>query len=58
MLKSTELAEALGVSKNTVLRLANEGHIPATRLPGGHYRFDLDEVKVALRAAKDGGDDA
>jgi len=49
MLRSSELAREIGLSKATVLRLANEGVIPSSRLPSGHYRFDLDEVKAALR---------
>lgn len=49
MLRSSELAKAVGLSKATVLRLANEGVIPSSRLPSGHYRFDVDEVKEALR---------
>lgn len=57
MMRSSELAVALGVSKNTVLRLANEGHIPAAKLPSGHYRFDFNDVVAALRASNDGGSD-
>ena len=49
MLRSSELAKEVGLSKATILRLANEGVIPCSRLPSGHYRFDLDEVKAALR---------
>jgi excisionase family DNA binding protein len=49
MLRSSELAREVGLSKATVLRLANEGVIPCVRLPSGHYRFDLQEVKNALR---------
>ena len=51
MLTSTELGEALGLAKSTVLRMANEGKIPCFRLDNvrGDYRFDLGEVKDALR---------
>lgn len=56
MLKSSELAERLGLSKQTVIGLANDGKIPAIRLPSGHYRFDEKEVIAALR--KEAGDDA
>ena len=49
MLRSSELAREVGLSKATVLRLANDGAIPSVRLPSGHYRFDLTEVKSALR---------
>lgn len=50
MLRSSELAKEVGLSKQTVLRLAAKGEIPCARLPSGHYRFDPDEVKAALRA--------
>ena len=49
MLRSSELADKLGLSKNKVIRLANEGLIPSYRLPSGHYRFDEAEVRIALR---------
>ena len=49
MLKSSELAKQLGLSKHKVIDLANNGQIPAIRLPSGHYRFDWDEVVEALR---------
>lgn len=59
MLKSSELGERLGISKNTVISLANTGKIPSIRLPSGHYRFDEKEVKAALRASDTGeGSDA
>lgn len=56
MLRSSELAKEVGVSKQTVLRLAASGDIPCSRLPSGHYRFDLEEVKAALRV-KDENED-
>jgi hypothetical protein len=49
MLKSSELAEKIGLSKNKIIGLANAGDIPSIKLPSGHYRFDLDEVLSALR---------
>jgi excisionase family DNA binding protein len=57
MLRSSELADRLGVSKNTVLDLANNGKIPAIRLPGGHYRFNLNDVLEALRTGGESNDD-
>ena len=57
MLTSTELGKALGMAKSTVLKLANVGKIPALKINDrGDYRFDLDEVKGALRAT-DGADE-
>lgn len=47
-LTSSKLAAALGVSKGTVLRLAKTGEIPYLRLPSGHYRFNVDEVRRVL----------
>ena len=51
MLTTTELGDALGIAKSTVLKLAKAGSIPAYKLDNdrGDYRFDLEEVKAALR---------
>jgi len=51
MLTTTELGDALGIAKSTVLKLAKGGSIPAYKLDNdrGDYRFDLEEVKAALR---------
>lgn len=38
----------LGISPATVQRYAREGRIPFSLTPGGHRRFDIDEVKRAL----------
>ena len=42
------VAEALGVSVDTVGRYAREGLIPFMSTPKGHRRFDLAEVREAL----------
>lgn len=52
LLRSSTLAEELGLTKQTVVNLANERKIPCIRLPSGHYRFDLDEVKAALASSE------
>lgn len=59
MLRSGQLAERIGLSKNKIIELANEGSIPCIRLPSGHYRFDEVEVVAALRAqnSETGNDD-
>lgn len=60
MLTTTELGEALGLSKLTVLRLANAGKIPAYKIDNGRgdFRFDLEEVKDAMRfTSSDGGEE-
>jgi excisionase family DNA binding protein len=57
MLRSSELAEHLGLTKNKIIQLANNGEIPAIRLPSGHYRFDADAVVEALRTGGSKNDD-
>lgn len=57
MIRSSELAEHLGLTKNKIIQLANNGEIPAIRLPSGHYRFNLDEVVNALRVGGTKNDD-
>lgn len=49
MMTTTKIGKALGLSKATINRLAKGGRIPCIRLPSGHRRFDLEEVKAALR---------
>lgn len=58
MLRSAEMAKLVGISKHTLIDLANRGLVPALRLPSGQYRFDKDEVIGHLRANAGGGDDA
>jgi len=45
---SSKLAALLGVSKGTILRMAKAGEIPYLRLPSGHYRFYLEDVRRVL----------
>lgn len=48
-LTTSQLADALGVSDSTVRHYRSEGRIVPTRqTPGGHARYDLDEVETAL----------
>lgn len=49
MLTSTKVGRLLGLSKKTILDLAREGRIPSIILPSGHRRFDVEEVKAALK---------
>ena len=49
MLTSTKVGLQLGLSKKTILNLAREGRIPSIILPSGHRRFDVEEVKIALK---------
>jgi excisionase family DNA binding protein len=43
-LTTTELAHLLEVSEATVRRWARQKRLPHFRSPGGHYRFDVDEI--------------
>ena len=48
MLTSSKLGREIGLTKQTVCRLAKDGRIPYIQLPSGHRRFDLEAVKAAL----------
>jgi excisionase family DNA binding protein len=55
LLNSSQVAEILGISLNTVLRRVTDGTIAATKLPGqtGAYVFELAEVeRVKAEQAK------
>jgi len=44
-------ADALSVSLTTLQRWAHAGLVtPALRTPGGHFRWDLDDLREQLRA--------
>lgn len=47
-------ASALRLSVDSIGRYAREGKIPFDQTPGGHRRFDLDEVRLALDLEGDG----
>lgn len=47
-LKAAQVAEALGVSADSVGRYARAGQIPFAATPGGHRLFNLAEVRQAL----------
>lgn len=52
---TTEAAKILGVSRQTLIRWADEGHVPSWRLGGsGHRRFDKDTL-VRMRREAAGG---
>lgn len=53
-LSTAALARELGVSEQTVRYHARRGLIPCGRTPGGHRRFDLDDVRAALARAEAG----
>ena len=45
---TAEIAAALGLRPATVQMYARNGRIPFDTTPGGHRRFDIDEVRDAL----------
>ena len=55
MLTTKELAERLGVTRQTIDKLRARGDIPAVRVVSGYsrstYRYDYAEVMAALKAA-------
>ena len=53
-LRASALASALSLSVDSIGRYAREGKIPFDQTPGGHRRFDLDEVRLALDLEGDG----
>jgi DNA-binding transcriptional MerR regulator len=50
LLTTSELAKALGLSLRSVQRYIAAGNItPELTTPGGHHRWDLDNVREQLR---------
>lgn len=52
MLTSRGLAAELHVSESTIRSYAQRGLIPFAETPGGHRRYDLDDVRSVLNRAK------
>jgi hypothetical protein len=51
-LSTHELAAQLGVSEQTIRYHARRGAFPYDETPGGHRRYDLEEVRAALGSAR------
>jgi excisionase family DNA binding protein len=51
---SAEIARGIGLAAATIQKYAREGRIPFHATPGGHRRFDLDEVRSALYGPHNG----
>lgn len=53
LLTSSQLADELGLSRQTIARYAKKGLLtPEFVTPGGQYRWDLEKVKTELRQAR------
>lgn len=52
LIRSGDMAKILGVTRNTIVNMANDGRIPCIRLPSGHYRFDPEEVLKQMRVGE------
>jgi excisionase family DNA binding protein len=50
--EAAKVARALGVSADSIGRYAREGRIPFDTTPGGHRRFNVDEVRQALAPSR------
>lgn len=48
LLTTTQAAEMLGVSRDTVARWIRLGQLPAVRLPSGQYRVKREDVERVL----------
>lgn len=51
VLTTAEVAGQLGLSPSTVQKYARRGDIPFEMTPGGHRRYNLDEVRRSLYPA-------
>lgn len=47
-------ARELGISRSTLLRYVERGYLrPTLKLPSGHLRWDLDDLREQLRALRE-----
>jgi excisionase family DNA binding protein len=54
MLTTSEAAAAVNVHRKTLSKYVADGKIkPTLRLPSGHMRWELDDLKAQLRALDD-----
>lgn len=59
LLTSREAAAALGVSRDTLMRLVGEGRLFPVRLrPGGAFRFRPSDLDALVERSREGGDRA
>lgn len=45
---TTQLAAAAGVSRSTIVRAVQSGHLTPHRTPGGHWRFTYADINNIL----------
>jgi len=58
MLTTTEAADRIGISRKTLARYVSAGKLrPTVRLPSGHMRWEMDDLKAQLRALDEQRDD-
>lgn len=56
LLTTTEAARRLGIHPRTLTKYVRDGKVrPTMRLPSGHFRWDLEDVRRQLD--EQGGDD-
>ncbi|GAB2665267.1 hypothetical protein GCM10027271_25340 [Saccharopolyspora gloriosae] len=54
-----DLARELGISTRTVARYVREGLLVPTEVTlGGHYRWDIDDVRQQIRKRRAGPDES
>lgn len=53
ILNSSQVAELLDLTNRTVLTMATDGRLPASKLPGSRkFHFILDEIIETLKSGK------
>nr|WP_221316760.1 MerR family DNA-binding transcriptional regulator [Saccharopolyspora gloriosae] len=59
MVPTGDLARELGISTRTVARYVREGLLVPTEVTlGGHYRWDIDDVRQQIRKRRAGPDES
>lgn len=48
LMTPAEVAALFGVRPTTVLRWADQGHLPCVRTPGGHRRYHRDDIHTLI----------
>lgn len=49
LVKATVVSQALGIAQSTIYRMAQQGKIPSYIVGTNGVRFDIEEVREALR---------